>query len=125
MSEAGEGRARPSKGRQPGGRGPQPPGAPPQPAAGTPGLRLLNVGYGNVVVTSRVVAILSAQSKPMRRLRDEAEARLKLLDATQGRKTRSILVLDSDHVVLSALNPETMAARLTAGEGAGTEAGAP
>jgi hypothetical protein len=122
MSEAG---AKPRKGRQPAGRGPQPSGAPPEPPGVAPGLRLLNVGYGNVVVTSRVVAILSAQSKPMRRLRDEAEARLKLLDATQGRKTRSILVLDSDHVVLSAINPETMAARLTAGEGVGPEAGTP
>jgi uncharacterized protein (TIGR00255 family) len=75
--------------------------------------RMLNIGYGNLVVATRVVAIVSPQSAPMRRLREEAAARGKLVDATQGRRTRSILVTDSDHVVLSAVNPETIAARLT------------
>ena len=70
-------------------------------------------GYGNLVVAARVVAIVSPQSAPMRRLREEATGRGKLVDATQGRRTRSILVTDSDHVVLSAVNPETIAARLT------------
>jgi len=78
---------------------------------------LLNLGYGNLVVASRVVAIVSPQSAPMRRLREDASARGKLVDATQGRRTRSIIVLDSDHVILSAVNPETIAARL-AHEGA-------
>jgi len=73
---------------------------------------LLNLGYGNLVVASRVVAIVSPQSAPMRRLREDASARGKLVDATQGRRTRSIIVLDSDHVILSAVNPETIAARL-------------
>ena len=77
---------------------------------------LLNLGYGNLVVAARVVAIVSPQSAPMRRLREEASARGKLVDATQGRRTRSIIVLDSDHVVLSAVNPETIAARLEQGE---------
>ena len=76
-------------------------------------LRMLNIGYGNLVVARRVVAIVSPQSAPMRRLREEAIGRGKLVDATQGRRTRSILVTDSDHVVLSAVNPETIAARLT------------
>ena len=76
-------------------------------------LRMLNIGYGNLVVAARVVAIVSPQSAPMRRLREEATGRGKLVDATQGRRTRSILVTDSDHVVLSAVNPETIAARLT------------
>jgi len=80
---------------------------------------LLNVGYGNLVATARVVAVVTAQSAPMRRLREEAAARGKLVDATQGRRTRSILVTDSDHVVLSAINPETLAARLAADEGSG------
>lgn len=80
-----------------------------------PALRLLNVGYGNLVATGRIVSIVSSQSAPMRRLREEAASRGKLVDATQGRRTRSILVTDSDHVVLSALNPETIAARLAAG----------
>jgi regulator of extracellular matrix RemA (YlzA/DUF370 family) len=84
-------------------------------------LRMLNVGYGNLVVSSRVIAVVSPQSSPMRRLREEASSRGKLVDATQGRRTRSILVTDSDHVILSALNPETIAARLVpeGGEGSG------
>ncbi|MCH7707833.1 MAG: DUF370 domain-containing protein [Deltaproteobacteria bacterium] len=73
---------------------------------------LLNLGYGNLVVASRVVAIVSPQSAPMKRLRDEASSRGKLVDATQGRRTRSIVVTDSDHVILSAINPDTIAARL-------------
>ena len=73
---------------------------------------LLNLGYGNLVVASRVVAIVSPQSAPMKRLRDEASSRGKLVDATQGRRTRSIVVTDSDHVILSAVNPDTIAARL-------------
>jgi regulator of extracellular matrix RemA (YlzA/DUF370 family) len=77
-----------------------------------PALRLLNVGYGNLVLSSRVIAVVAPQSLPMRRLREEASNRGKLVDATQGRRTRSILVTDSDHVILSALNPETIAARL-------------
>ena len=79
---------------------------------------LLNVGYGNLVASARVVSVVNAQSAPMRRLRDEAAARGKLIDATQGRRTRSIVVTDSDHVVLSAINPETLAQRLDP-EGAG------
>ena len=75
-------------------------------------LRMLNIGYGNLVLASRVIAILSPQSAPMRRLREEAGRRGKLLDATHGRRTRSILVTDSDHIILSAVHPETVAARL-------------
>ena len=74
---------------------------------------LLNLGYGNLVVRSRVVAIVSPQSAPMRRLREDASGRGKLIDATQGSRTRSIIVTDSDHVILSAVNPETIAARLS------------
>jgi regulator of extracellular matrix RemA (YlzA/DUF370 family) len=88
--------------------------------AGT--LKLLNVGYGNLVIASRVVAIVSPGSAPMKRLRDEASSRGKLLDATQGRRTRSILLTDSDHVILSAVNPETIAARFLE-EAAGDEGG--
>jgi hypothetical protein len=74
---------------------------------------MISVGYGNVVTTARVIAIVSPQSNPMRRLREEASKRGKLIDATEGRRTRSILVTDSDHVILSAINPETIAARLS------------
>ena len=73
---------------------------------------MLNIGYGNMVLASRVIAVVSPQSSPMKRLRDEAAQRGKLIDATQGRRTRSIIVTDSDHVVLSAINPETIATRL-------------
>ena len=73
---------------------------------------LLGVGYGNLVMASRVVAVVVPASAPMKRLREEATQRGKLVDATQGRRTRSILVLDDDHIVLSAINPETIATRL-------------
>ena len=77
--------------------------------------KLLTIGYGNVLVASRVVAVVSSQSAPMRRLREEASERGKLIDATQGRRTRSIVITDSDHIVLSAVNPETLSARLVPG----------
>lgn len=78
--------------------------------------KLLNVGYGNVVTRSRVVAVVGSQSSASRRLRAEAEKRNLLIDATQGRRTRSILVMDTGHVVMSAVNPETVAARIEMGE---------
>jgi len=83
---------------------------------------MLNIGYGNLIAAARVIAIVSPQSAPMRRLREEAAGRGKLVDATQGRRTRSILVTDSDHVVLSAINPETIASRLGSAEQAGGDA---
>lgn len=72
---------------------------------------LLNIGYGNFVVGSRVVAIVTPSSAPMKRLKEDARENNRLLDATQGRRTRSIVVMDSDHVVLSAVQAETVAAR--------------
>ena len=75
---------------------------------------LLNLGYGNLVGASRVVAIVTPQTSPMKRLREEAATRGKLVDVTQGRRTRSIIVTDSDHVILSAINPDTVASRLVA-----------
>ena len=75
-------------------------------------MKLLNIGYGNLIVASRVVAIVSPASAPMKRLREEASGHGKLVDATQGRRTRSIIVTDSDHIILSAINPETIASRL-------------
>lgn len=82
---------------------------------------LLNIGYGNLVVVSRVVSIVSPQSAPMKRLREEAANRNKLVDATQGRRTRSIIVTDSDHIILSAINPDTIAARLVQEEAFGSD----
>ncbi len=75
-------------------------------------MKLLNVGYGNVVVAARVVAVIGPNAAPIRRLREDARERGKLVDATQGRKTRSVIVTDSDHVVLSAVQAETISARL-------------
>lgn len=76
---------------------------------------MVSIGYGNLVAASRVVAIVSPGSSPMRRLREQASTGGKLIDATEGRRTRSILVTDSDHVILSAINPETIASRLEHG----------
>ncbi len=72
---------------------------------------LLNIGFGNYVVTSRVVGIVNPSSSPMRRLREEARDQGRLIDATQGRKTRSIIITDSNHVFLSALQAETISQR--------------
>ncbi|RIK95794.1 MAG: hypothetical protein DCC71_23040 [Proteobacteria bacterium] len=77
--------------------------------------RLLNVGYGNQIAAARVVAIVAPAASPMRRLRREAAERGKLIDATEGRRTRSIVIMDSDHVVLSAIHPDTLSARLAGG----------
>ena len=78
--------------------------------------KLLNIGYGNVVAAGRIVAVVSPDSAPMKRLKDDARERGKLVDATQGRRTRSILVTDTDHVILSALSAETIAERLETGK---------
>ncbi len=78
--------------------------------------KLLNIGYGNSVIISRVVSVVNPGSSPMRRLREDARERNMLIDATQGRKTRSILVMDSGHVILSAIQPETIAQRVKQSE---------
>lgn len=75
-------------------------------------IQLLNVGFGNVVRADRVVAIVAAGSAPMKRLREEARVAGKLVDATHGRRTRAIVITDSDHVILSAIQAETVAQRL-------------
>ncbi len=75
-------------------------------------VRLVNIGYGNVVVAERIVAVISPESAPMKRFKDEARKAGRLIDGTQGRRTRSILVTDSHHVVLSALQTETVGERL-------------
>ncbi|EPR41451.1 UPF0296 protein [Desulfovibrio sp. X2] len=72
---------------------------------------LLNIGFGNFVVASRVVAIVTPTSSPMKRLREDAKTEGRLIDATQGRKTRSIVITDSGHVVLSAIQAETVGQR--------------
>ncbi|MGE4552169.1 MAG: DUF370 domain-containing protein [Desulfovibrionaceae bacterium] len=79
--------------------------------------KLLNIGFGNFVVSARVVAIVNPTSSPMRRLREDARQEGRLIDATQGRKTRAIVVTDSNHVVLSAIQAETVGQRFLAEEG--------
>ncbi|MGQ9499071.1 MAG: DUF370 domain-containing protein [Dissulfurimicrobium sp.] len=76
--------------------------------------KLLNIGFGNSIVAERVVAIVNPLSAPIKRLREEAKNNTKLIDATQGRKTRSIIITDSNHVILSAIQAETIAQRLAA-----------
>ena len=78
---------------------------------------LVNIGFGNVVVGSRVVTVVSPGGAPMKRLRDEARSKGLLVDATEGRRTRSIIVTDSGHVILSALQAETITQRFTGERG--------
>lgn len=73
--------------------------------------RLLHIGFGNMVVSERIVGIINPSSAPIKRLKEEAREAGRLVDATQGRKTRSVLIMDSNHVVLSALQPETLTHR--------------
>lgn len=73
---------------------------------------LLNIGFGNVVVADRIVAIVSPGSAPIKRLKEDAKEQGRLIDATYGRKTRAIVVTESNHVILSAINPETAAMRM-------------
>ncbi len=72
---------------------------------------LLNVGFGNMVKADRVIAIASPNSSPMKRLKDEAREVRRLIDVTHGRKTRSLIVMDSNHIVLSAIQTETISQR--------------
>ena len=77
------------------------------------GQRLLNIGFGSTVVADRVVSIVSPNSAPMKRLKDEAKKNNRLVDATHGRRTRSIIVMDSNHVILSAIQSDTISQRFS------------
>lgn len=76
------------------------------------GLKLINVGFGNVVVANRIVAIVSPGSAPIKRMKEAAREKGKLIDATCGRRTRAVIITDSDHIILSAIQPETVANRV-------------
>lgn len=78
---------------------------------------LVNVGFDNAVAAKRVIAVVSADPSPMKRLREAASRHQKLIDATNGRRTRTVIITDSDHVVLSSLQPETVAQRLRDAQG--------
>ena len=82
---------------------------------------LVNIGFGNVVASAKVVAIVTTGSAPMKRMREEARKEGKLVDATQGRRTRSIIITDSNHIILSALQAETITQRFIEGKGGSDE----
>ena len=73
---------------------------------------LLNIGFGSTVVAHRIVSIVSPNSAPMKRLKDEAKNEKRLIDATHGRRTRSIIIMDSNHIVLSAIQAETISSMI-------------
>lgn len=75
-------------------------------------MKLINIGFGNMVNSSRVIAIVSPESAPVKRIIQEARDSRVLVDATYGRRTRAVIITDSDHVILSSLQPETVANRL-------------
>ena len=75
-------------------------------------MKLINIGFGNMVSANRMIAIVSPESAPIKRIIQEARDRSMLIDATYGRRTRAVIVMDSDHVILSAIQPETVAHRL-------------
>ena len=85
-------------------------------------MKLINIGFGNMVNASRLVAIVSPESAPIKRIVQDARERGALIDATYGRRTRAVLITDSDHVILSAVQPETVAGRLgEASDGVGED----
>ncbi|MFH0845012.1 MAG: DUF370 domain-containing protein [Pseudomonadota bacterium] len=75
--------------------------------------KLVNIGFGNSVVSKRVVAIISPNTAPIKRLKDEARQEKRLIDATHGRRTRSVIITDSNHIILSAIQSETIAQRFS------------
>ena len=84
-------------------------------------MKLINIGFGNMVSGSRIVAIVSPESAPIKRIVQDAKERGTAIDATYGRRTRAVIITDSDHVVLSALQPETVANRVSGREDSGSE----
>ena len=74
-------------------------------------IKLINVGYGNFISSSRIIAIIGPESAPVKRMIQEAREERRLFDATYGRRTRAVIISDSDHVILSAVQPETIAHR--------------
>ncbi len=79
-------------------------------------MQLINIGYGNMISSSRIIAIVSPDAAPVKRMIQTSRDRGMLIDATCGRKTKAVIITDSDHVVLSAIQPETVANRVKSGE---------
>jgi regulator of extracellular matrix RemA (YlzA/DUF370 family) len=76
-------------------------------------IKLVNIGFGNIVAANRIIAIVSPESAPIKRIIQEAREKGVLIDATYGRRTRAVIIADSAHIILSAVQPETVANRLT------------
>lgn len=74
-------------------------------------MKLINIGYGNMVLSSRIVSVVSPEAAPVKRIVQDAREKCRVIDATCGRKTRAVIITDSDHVILSAILPETIASR--------------
>ena len=75
--------------------------------------RVINVGFNNIVLRDRVVAVVAPDAAPVKRMREEARRNRKLIDATNGRRTRAVIITDSDHIILSSAQPETIAQRIS------------
>lgn len=75
-------------------------------------IKLINIGFGNIVSANRIISIVSPELAPIKRIIQEARDRGMLIDATYGRRTRAVIITDSDHIILSAVQPETVAHRL-------------
>lgn len=76
-------------------------------------MKLVNIGFGNMIAAERVIAVVSPESAPIKRIIREAEDRSSLINATYGRRTRAVIITDSEHIILSALQPETISGRLS------------
>lgn len=75
-------------------------------------MQLVNIGFGNIVSANRIIAIVSPESAPIKRIVQEAKDKGNAVDATYGRRTRAVVIMDSGHIILSAVQPETVASRL-------------
>jgi len=76
------------------------------------GIKLVNIGFGNIVSANKIIAIVSPESAPIKRMIQESREKHMLIDATYGRRTRAVVITDSQHIILSAVQPETVAHRL-------------
>jgi regulator of extracellular matrix RemA (YlzA/DUF370 family) len=84
-------------------------------------IKLINIGFGNIVSANRIISIVSPESAPIKRIISDARERNMLIDATYGRRTRAVIIADSDHVILSAVQPETVAQRVISSKDEGSE----
>lgn len=80
-------------------------------------VKMINIGYGNILSTNRIIAMITPESAPIKRLIQDAKDKGYLIDATFGRRTRSVIVMDTNHIILAAIQPETIANRLNLKEG--------